>query len=161
MVAVALIGIGVIGAAVASDEADAPRQTATERARTTTSSRTQVLGVQIDNTTTTVAVSTVTTAPVTTSTSTSTSTSTAARNGRIYGYSFPSEPDDETTVTLSRDGAVIAERKTDAEGAYEFRDVPAGTYVLYRTTRTPTASSRSSDTEVKLPPGGEARADVF
>jgi hypothetical protein len=166
-----LVAIGVIAAGVWSDDTE-PAATASIAQRTTsTTDGAEVLGVQVDNTTVSTAVPAV--SPLTVAPSTSTTT---AKHGRIYGYSYPSEPNDKTTVTLSRAGAVVAEKQTDAEGYFEFRDVPAGTAQLHRTplsSNCPTttvpddkpkctmASSQSEQTEVALAPSGDVRADVF
>ncbi|HUR77143.1 MAG TPA: hypothetical protein VMZ22_04285 [Acidimicrobiales bacterium] len=178
--------VGVVAAVSWSDDSPSRRDASTSRATTTsTTAPTEVLDAQVDNTTTSEAATATTATTTATSAATATTTAgspaatttTAAKSGRIYGYSWPSEPNNETTVSLMRGGSVVAERKTDGDGYFEFRDLPAGTYALFRSTKTtncPTsttageqpncssASSRTdSETEVTIGPGGEARADVF
>jgi hypothetical protein len=170
--ALALIVVGVVASLGWSDDDTPNRQAARVAPTTSTSVRTEVLGAVVDQTTTTAAP-----APSTTvTTATGVTTTTVGTAGRVWGYSYPSQPNDETTVTLSQGATTVAKAKTDGNGYFEFTKVASGNYELSRTTvssscsttttsgEQPTctmASSTSKGPEFTLSPGGEVRADVF
>jgi hypothetical protein len=172
----ALIVIGVIASLSWSDD-DAPSADTSALAPTSTSLRTEVKGIVVDNTTTTAAVAPVTTTTTKPATGAVTTTTTiSAKAGRVWGYSYPSQPDDETFVSLSQEGNVVAKAKTDDNGFYDFPQVAPGTYTLSRTSTTTTCSTTTTADEkptctsassaaigptITLSPGGEVRADVF
>jgi hypothetical protein len=166
--AAAIAVVGVFAAA-SWDENATPAQQARATAPTSTTAPSKVLAIVLDNTTTT----DVAPAVVTTTTAVST---TAVRTGKIWGYSYPSSSNDTTTVGLSRNGTTVAERQTDAEGLFAFADLPPGTYLLTRTSRSsncptttttsgpPTctmASSLAQGPEVSLAAGHDSRVDFF
>jgi hypothetical protein len=171
----ALIVIGVIASLSWSDD-DAPSADTSALAPTSTSLRTEVKGLVVDNTTTTAATLTPTTTTKPATAAVTTTTIRSAKAGRVWGYSYPSKPDDETFVSLSQEGNVVAKAKTDDNGFYDFPQVAPGTYTLSRTSTTTTCSTTTTADEkptctsassaaigptITLSPGGEVRADVF
>jgi len=171
--ALALIVVGVVASLGWSDDSADKPEVAAPKATTSTSARTEVLGVVVDNTTTTVVHAASSSKTVTT---TGATTTTVGKSGRVWGYSYPSQANDETTVTLSQGSTTVAKMKTDGNGYFDFPKVAPGTYTLSRTSvsssctttttsgQQPTctmASSMSMGPEFTLSPGGEVRADVF
>jgi hypothetical protein len=167
--ALALIAVGVMGVLGSTDDDSPAGDRFATAATTSTSARAEVLGIVVDNTTTTVSPATTVAAPRAT-------TTTVGKDGRVWGYSYPSQPNDETTVTLSQGSAAVAKAKTDGNGYFDFPEVAPGTYTLSRTSVSSTcsttttsgqqptctmASSMSTGPEFTLSPGGEVRADVF
>jgi hypothetical protein len=171
----AMIVIGVVAVLGWSDDDAANTDTAALSPTTSTTLPTEVQGVAVDNTTTTAPAP----QPVTTTTTVAAvrvTPTTSARPGRVWGYSYPSRPNDETTVALSQGGNVVAKAKTDDNGYFDFPTVAPGNYTLSRASVTSTcsttttadeqpnctaASSTAIGPEITLSPGGEVRADVF